>query len=72
MKQQEKVINQTLLIWCGVVIIEVFVIAHLMQFPGLVFAAFIMYWPVKAALEWPAPRAEIDVDAPKTPVTEVR
>ena len=54
-QEQEKVINQTLLIWVGVVIVEIFVIAHLMQFPLLIFCAFIMYWPGRAALNWPAP-----------------
>lgn len=72
MEQQEKVINQTLLIWCGVVIIEIFVIAHLMQFPMLVLTAFIMYWPGRAALNWPAPGPEVENPADKATVTEGR
>ncbi len=54
MSQQETkiVVNQTLLIWCGVVIIELFVIAHLLQSPLIVFAGFILFWPIKAAMNW--------------------
>lgn len=70
MQEQERVINQTLLIWCGVVIVEFFVIAYLMQFPLLAFASFIMYWPCRAALDWPAP-AEKPAADPKT-ITEGR
>lgn len=55
MQEQEKVVNQTLLIWAGVVIVEVFVIAHLMLFPWLILAAATMFWPLRAALNWPAP-----------------
>ncbi len=58
MQEQETVINQTLMIWVGIVIAEIFVIAHLMQFPGLLLAAFLMYWPARAALNWPAPVPE--------------
>lgn len=55
MQEQETVVNQTLLIWAGVVIAEIFVIAHLMQFPWIILASAIMYWPISAALNWPAP-----------------
>jgi hypothetical protein len=71
MQQPEKVINQTLLIWCGVVIVEIFVIAHLMQFPWLVFSAFIMYWPGRAAMNWPAPVEKAENAEPKA-LTEGR
>lgn len=47
------VVNQTLLIWCGVVIIELFIIAQLMQSPLVIFAGFILFWPIKAAMNWP-------------------
>ena len=53
MTQPETQINQTLMIWCGVVIAEIFVIAHLMSAPWLILAAGIMFWPAKAAMNWP-------------------
>lgn len=65
MQEQEKVINQTLLIWCGVVIVEIVIIAALLKFPLLAFAAFIMYWPVKAAMDWPAPPEKLLTDEVK-------
>ncbi len=55
MTERERVINQTLLIWSSVVIIEIFVIAHLMAFPVLILTALTMYWPIKAAVNWPKP-----------------
>ncbi len=71
MQENEKVINQTLLIWSAVVIVEIFVIASLMQSPLLVFSAFIMYWPIKAAMNWPAP-LEAPVNAEEKPMIEGR
>jgi len=55
MAERERVVNQTLLIWSAVVIIEIFVIAHLMAFPVLILTALVMYWPIKAAVNWPKP-----------------
>ncbi|PKL49951.1 MAG: hypothetical protein CVV42_04640 [Candidatus Riflebacteria bacterium HGW-Riflebacteria-2] len=55
MTERERVVNQTLLIWSAVVVIEIFVIAHLMAFPVLILTALIMYWPIKAAVNWPKP-----------------
>ncbi len=55
MTERERVVNQTLLIWSAVVVIEIFVIAHLMAFPVLILTALTMYWPIKAALNWPKP-----------------
>jgi hypothetical protein len=52
MSQPEIYINQTLLIWSIAVIIEIFVIAYLLFSPWLIFTAFIMYWPIKAAMNW--------------------
>lgn len=53
MTQPETCINQTLLIWCAVVVVEIFVIAHLMSFPWLILTAIVIYWPGKAAMDWP-------------------
>ncbi|HAE39233.1 MAG TPA: hypothetical protein DCG57_11430 [Candidatus Riflebacteria bacterium] len=55
MTERERVVNQTLLIWSAVVVIEIFVIAHLMAFPVLILTALVMFWPIKAALNWPKP-----------------
>ena len=55
MAERERVVNQTLLIWSAAVVIEIFVIAHLMAFPVLILTALIMFWPIKAALNWPKP-----------------
>ncbi|MDN5280412.1 MAG: hypothetical protein PWR01_4377 [Clostridiales bacterium] len=57
MTQPETCINQTLLIWCAVVVVEIFIIAHLMAFPWLIFTAAIMFWPAKAAMNWPLEEA---------------
>ncbi len=57
MNQPETCINQTVLIWAVVVIIEIFIIAHLLNFPWLILAGFIMYSPIKAAMNWPVPQA---------------
>ncbi|MBU1106669.1 MAG: hypothetical protein KKB51_08400 [Candidatus Riflebacteria bacterium] len=55
MAERERVVNQTLLIWSAIVVVEIFVIAHLMAFPVLILAAMTMFWPIKAALNWPKP-----------------
>jgi len=55
MAERERVVNQTLLIWSAIVVIEIFVIAHLMTFPILILTAMVMFWPIKAALNWPKP-----------------
>ena len=60
MEKQQKCINQTLLIWSGVIIVEIFVIAYLMNFPWLILACFIVYSPVKAALNWPMPKQIVE------------
>ena len=55
MSTNEKCINQTLLIWSGVVIVEIFAIAYLMNFPWLILACIILYGPLKASMNWPIP-----------------
>lgn len=57
MTKPETCINQTVLIWAVVVIIEIFVIAYLLNFPWLILTGFIMYGPIKAAMNWPIPLA---------------
>lgn len=52
MKQPETCINQTLVIYSAVVVVEIFIIARLMMFPWLILSALIMYWPIKAAMNW--------------------
>ena len=49
------VVNQTLLIWCGVVIVELFVIAHLMASPMALLFGLVLFFPIRAAMNWPAP-----------------
>lgn len=55
MSTNEKCINQTLLIWSGVVIVEIFAIAYLMNFPWFILACIIVYGPIKASMNWPMP-----------------
>lgn len=55
MTKPETCINQTVLIWAVIVIVEIFVIAYLLKFPWLILAGFIMYNPIKAAMNWPIP-----------------
>ena len=62
MKQPETCINQTLVIWCAVVVVEIFVLASLMNFPWIVFMAIIMFWPAKAAMNWPMEEIEEEKD----------
>jgi len=69
--QRELVVNQTLLIWSAVVIIEIFVIAQLMNFPVLILCALTMFWPIKAAMNWPKPLARKgENNVPATPELE--
>ncbi len=58
MQENETVVNRTLLIWCGIVIVEFFIIAQLMAAPAVVLFSLLMFWPVRAALNWPAPSAD--------------
>jgi hypothetical protein len=55
MTKPETCINQTVLIWSVVVIVEIFVIAYLLNFPWLILTGLIMYGPIKAAMNWPIP-----------------
>lgn len=56
MEQPPKtVINSTLMLWCGVVIAELFVIARLMNSSLVLLLALVMFFPLRAAWNWPAP-----------------
>jgi hypothetical protein len=55
---EKTVTNQTLLLWCGAVIVEIFVIAHLMQSALVLLAGVILISPLRAAMNWPAPPAD--------------
>ena len=55
MNKPDKCINQTLLIYCSVVIVEIFIIAYLLSFPWLILACIILYNPIKDAMNWPMP-----------------
>jgi len=62
------VINQTLLIWCGVIIVELFVIAHLMSSALILLFGLVVIPPARAAWNWPldegAPEGGPDTAAP--------
>ncbi|GAB4268373.1 MAG: hypothetical protein Kow0029_03710 [Candidatus Rifleibacteriota bacterium] len=60
MSQPETCINQTLLMWSAVVIVEIFIIAYLMNSPSLALLSIIMAWPGKAAMNWPIEDSEDD------------
>ncbi|MFZ2956956.1 MAG: hypothetical protein WA705_08715 [Candidatus Ozemobacteraceae bacterium] len=62
------VINQTLLIWCGVVIVELFVVAKLLEFPWILLTGLILFFPIRAAMNWPAPVAP-DATLPSSDAT---
>lgn len=57
MTKPETCVNQTVLIWSVVVVIEIFVIAYLLNFPWLILTGFVVYGPIKAAMNWPIPQA---------------
>jgi hypothetical protein len=55
---QEKpatVINQTVLLWCGVIIVELFVIAHLMGTIWVLLGGLVLIGPLRAGFDWPVP-----------------
>lgn len=54
-KKREMVVNQSVLIWSVIIIFETFVIAYLMNSSVLILAALLMFWPIKAAINWPKP-----------------
>jgi membrane protein implicated in regulation of membrane protease activity len=58
MTHPEICINQTLLLWCGVVIVEIFILAQLMSFPWIILSALILVSPIKTAFNWPKPIQE--------------
>ncbi len=56
MEQPPKtVINSTLMLWSGVVIAELFIIAHLMNSSLVLLLSLVMFFPLRAAWNWPAP-----------------
>ena len=55
---EKNVTNQTLLLWCGLVIVELFVIAHLMQASIIILIGLVLVSPVRAAMNWPMPQPE--------------
>ena len=67
------VVNQTLMLWCAVVIVELFVIAHLMASPMVLLFGLVLFLPLRAAMNWPAPVAapiaasDAALDAPPMP-----
>lgn len=65
MKTPRTCINQTLLIWSAIVVVEIFIIAYLMNFPWLIFTAIIMFWPARAAVNWPYPKKQISDNSQK-------
>jgi hypothetical protein len=65
MQKPETCINQTLIIYSAVVIVEIFIIARLMMFPWLILSALFMYWPIKAAMNW-----QLTTDEDETSNTE--
>ena len=64
MSAEKTVINMSLLLWCGVIIIELCILAYLVS--GLVLlAGIILISPITAAFSWPA-KEEIEHDGTKT------
>lgn len=55
MNNTETCINQTLLIYCCIVVVELFVIAYLLSFPWIILTSIILYRPVVEAMNWPMP-----------------
>lgn len=60
MEKEDTVINQELLIWCVVVIIELFVLAWLIQSGLVLLIGLILIPPVKAAFNWPIDKEAIE------------
>lgn len=53
--EPKTVINSTLMLWCGVVIAELFIISHLMNSALVLFFGLILIFPLRAAWNWPSP-----------------
>lgn len=49
------VINSTLMIWCGIIIIELFIIAFLINSSMVLLLGLVMFFPMRAAWNWPCP-----------------
>lgn len=62
MDKQETVINQELLIWCVVVVVELFVLAFLIQSVLVLLIGLVLIPPVKAAFNWPVEEEAIEND----------
>ncbi len=56
MSSSKTVINMDLLLWCVVVVIELFVIAYLVGSGLVLLFAAVLIPPVWAAFTWPAPK----------------
>ncbi len=62
MDKQETVINQELLIWCVVVIVELFVLAFLIQSGLVLLIGIVLIPPCKAAFNWSVEENAIEND----------
>lgn len=60
---EQTVTNQTLLMWCGVVIVELFVIAHLMQSALVLLIGLVLISPIRAAMNWPMAQQPESLDS---------
>ena len=51
--QSDTTVNLNLLGWCGLVFIELWIIAYLIRFFPVILFSIVLFWPVRAALDWP-------------------
>lgn len=57
MENEKTVINQELLIWCGVVIAELIVLAYLVHSGLILLIGLVLILPISAAFRWPLEEA---------------
>lgn len=71
MDSEKTVININLLIWCFVVIAELFILAWILQSGLVLLFALVLFSPITAAFKWPDPekkelenkeKAELEVE----------
>ncbi len=64
MSSENTVINMSLLIWCFVVIAELFVLSWILPNGFVLLIGLVLFFPIRAAFKWTAPK-ELDTHPKK-------
>lgn len=59
MDSEKTLINTELLIWCSVVVVELFILAWLVQSAFMLILGLVLISPILAAFNWPVPTKAI-------------